>query len=104
MVTTLIARRSQVHQMYLAAHAGPGQPAFTQAVNALTSRLFVAGFDTELAATKAYTLVYQALVGQASTLAYIDTYTLLATGSAIMFVLSFMLRRNQPGAGRVSVE
>src|SRR6202022_1961793 len=32
MVTTLIARRSQVHQMYLVAHAGPGQPVFTQAV------------------------------------------------------------------------
>ena len=104
MVTTLIARRSQVHQMYLVAHAGPGQPVFTQAVAALTSRLFVAGFDAELAGRKAYTLVYQSLVGQASTLAYIDTYAILGVGAAIMFVFSFALRRNQPGAGRVSME
>jgi DHA2 family multidrug resistance protein len=104
MVTTLIARRSQVHQMYLVAHAGPGQPAFTQAVAALTSRLFVAGIDAELAGRKAYSLVYQSLVGQASTLAYIDTYAILGMGAAIMFVLSFALRRNQPGAGRVSME
>jgi len=104
MVTTLIARRSQVHQMYLVAHAGPGQPAFTQAVAALTSRLFVAGFDAELAGRKAYSLVYQSLVGQASTLAYIDTYAILGMGAAIMFVFSFALRRNQPGAGRVSME
>jgi DHA2 family multidrug resistance protein len=104
MVTTLIARRSQVHQMYLVAHAGPGQPVFTQAVAALTSRLFVAGFDAELAGRKAYSLVYQSLVGQASTLAYIDTYAILGMGAAIMFVLSFTLRRNQPGAGRVSME
>jgi DHA2 family multidrug resistance protein len=104
MVTTLIARRSQVHQMYLVAHAGPGQPVFTQAVAALTSRLFVAGFDAELAGRKAYSLVYQSLVGQASTLAYIDTYAILGVGAAIMFVLSFTLRRNQPGAGRVSME
>jgi len=104
MVTTLIARRSQVHQMYLAAHAGPGQPVFSQAVAALTSRLFVAGFDAELAGRKAYSLVYQSLVGQASTLAYIDTYTILGIGAAIMFVFSFALRRNQPGAGRVSME
>jgi MFS transporter, DHA2 family, multidrug resistance protein len=104
MVTTLIARRSQVHQMYLVAHAGPGQPVFSQAVAALTSRLFVAGFDAELAGRKAYSLVYQSLVGQASTLAYIDTYAILGMGAAIMFVLSFTLRRNQPGAGRVSME
>jgi DHA2 family multidrug resistance protein len=104
MVTTLIARRSQVHQMYLVAHAGPGQPVFTQAVAALGSRLYVAGFDAELAGRKAYSLVYQSLVGQASTLAYIDTYALLAAGSAIMFVLSFALRRNQPGASHVSME
>jgi MFS transporter, DHA2 family, multidrug resistance protein len=104
MVTTLIARRSQVHQMYLVAHAGPGQPVFTQAVAALTSRLFVAGFDAELAGRKAYSLVYQSLVGQASTLAYIDTYAILGMGAAIMFVFSFALRRNQPGAGRVSME
>jgi DHA2 family multidrug resistance protein len=104
MVTTLIARRSQVHQMYLVAHAGPGQPVFSQAVAALTSRLFVAGFDAELAGRKAYSLVYQSLVGQASTLAYIDTYAILGVGAAIMFVFSFALRRNQPGAGRVSME
>jgi DHA2 family multidrug resistance protein len=104
MVTTLIARRSQVHQMYLVAHAGPGQPVFTQAVAALTSRLFVAGFDAELAGRKAYSLVYQSLVGQASTLAYVDTYAILGMGAAIMFVFSFALRRNQPGAGRVSME
>ena len=104
MVTTLIARRSQVHQMYLVAHAGPGQPVFTQAVAALASRLYVGGFDPELAGRKAYSLVYQSLVGQASTLAYIDTYAILGVGAAIMFVLSFTLRRNQPGAGRVSME
>jgi DHA2 family multidrug resistance protein len=104
MVTTLIARRSQVHQTYLVAHAGPGQPSFTQAAAALAARLTVSGFDAELAAKKAYTLLYQGLVGQASTLAYLDTYGVLAAGAAIMFLCSFALRRNQPGGGRVAVE
>ena len=104
MVTTLIARRSQVHQNYLVAHAGPGQPVFGQAVAGLAARLTVSGFDAELAGRKAYSLVYQNLVGQASTLAYIDTYALLAGGAAIMFLLSFALRSNQPGGGRVSME
>jgi MFS transporter, DHA2 family, multidrug resistance protein len=104
MVTTLLARRSQVHQNYLVAHAGPGQPVFIQAAAALTSRLTIAGFDAELAARKAYSLVYQSLIGQASTLAYLDTYGLLALGAAIMFLLSFALRRNEVGGGRVVME
>jgi DHA2 family multidrug resistance protein len=104
MVTTLIDRRSQVHQAYLIAHAGPGQPAFVQALPALTARLTTSGFDAELAARKAYGLLYQNLIGQASTLAYIDTYAVLATVAAIMFLLSFALRRNEPGAGRVVAE
>ena len=104
MVTTLLDRRSQVHQNYLVAHAGPGQPVFIQAAAALTSRLTIAGFDAELAARKAYSLVYQSLVGQASTLAYLDTYGLLALGAAIMFLLSFALKRNHLGGGRVVME
>ena len=56
------------------------------------------------AARKAYGLLYQRLIGQASTLAYIDTYAVLAVGAAIMFLLSFALRRNELGGGRVVVE
>jgi DHA2 family multidrug resistance protein len=104
MVTTLLARRSQVHQSYLAAYAGPGQPSFTQATVALATRLTSLGFDSQQAARKAYSLLYQGLIGQASTLAYIDTYSVLAVGAAIMFLVSFALKRNQPGSGRVSLE
>jgi len=39
------------------------------------------------------------LIGEAITLAYIDMYWILAVGAAIMFVLSFALKKNQPGAG-----
>jgi len=104
MVTTLLARRAQVHQTFLVAHAGPGQPAFSQAAVGLTARLTAGGFDAGLAATKASTLLYNALIGQATTLAYIDTYGVLAAGAAIMFLFSFALRKNQPGSGRVAIE
>jgi MFS transporter, DHA2 family, multidrug resistance protein len=36
---------------------------------------------------------------QAATLAYIDTFYVLAVGATIMFVLSFLLKKNEPGAG-----
>jgi len=37
--------------------------------------------------------------GQAQTLAYIDTYKLLAIGAGIMFLLAFIVRKNDPRAG-----
>ena len=99
MVTTLIARRAQFHQVYLVAHVTPGQPTFTQAAKALAARLAVSGLDVSRAASQSYGRVYQALIGQATTLAYIDTFWVLCVGAGIMFLLSFALRRNEPGAG-----
>jgi MFS transporter, DHA2 family, multidrug resistance protein len=99
MVTTLIARRSQFHQVYLAAHVTPGQPPFTQAAEGLAGRLAASGLDASLATSQAYARLYGALISQATTLAYIDTYWVLCIGAAIMFLLSFALKRNKPGAG-----
>jgi DHA2 family multidrug resistance protein len=99
MVTTLIARRAQFHQVYLVAHITPGQPTFNQAAKGLAARLAVAGLDASRASSQAYGRLYQALIGQSTTLAYIDTFWVLSVGAGIMFLLSFALKRNQPGAG-----
>jgi DHA2 family multidrug resistance protein len=99
MVTTLVARRAQSHQVYLVAHVTPGQPTFTLAVKALTARLAVSGLDASRAASQAYGRVYQSLIAQATTMAYIDTYWVLCIGAGIMFLVSFLLKRNEPGAG-----
>ncbi len=104
MVTTLIARRAQVHQVYLVAHVTAGRPTFAGAVAATTARLIASGMDAEHAAKQAYGLVYRTIFVQASTLAYIDTYWVLAIGAAIMFFLSFALKKNQPGGGRVALD
>jgi MFS transporter, DHA2 family, multidrug resistance protein len=99
MVTTLIARRAQFHQVYLVAHVTPGQPTFAQAVKALASHLAASGLDAARATSQAYARLYHLLIGQATTLAYIDTFWVLSIGAGIMFLLSFMLRRNEPGGG-----
>jgi len=99
MVTTLIARRAQVHQVFLAAHTTRGQPAFSIAAQGLATRLSALGINASLATRQSYARLYRALIGEAITLAYIDTYWILAVGAAIMFVLSFALKKNQPGAG-----
>ena len=99
MVTTLIARRSQFHQVNLVANTSPGQPTFMQSVEALAAHLSASGLDAAQATSQAYARVYQEVIGQATTLAYIDTFWVLCVGAAIMFVLSFALKKNHPGAG-----
>jgi len=104
MVTTVIARRAQFHQVFLVANVVPGQRTFADATAALTARLYASGADATGAAKLAYAIIYRTVVIQATTLAYVDTFLLLAVMAAIMFVLSFALRKNDPGARRVVAE
>jgi DHA2 family multidrug resistance protein len=97
MVTTLIARRSQLHQVTLSAHATTFNPRFRQAVAALARRAAGAGRGAAGRAP-AYAALYGALIGQATTLAYIDVFALLAVLAALMFLLTFALKTNRPGA------
>src|SRR5262245_18830331 len=99
MVTTLVARGAQFHQVHLVAHATPGQPGLTQAASALAARLAHAGLEASSAVRHAYALLYRSLIGQATTLAYIDTFWVLTAGAGVMFLLSFGLKKNDPGGG-----
>jgi DHA2 family multidrug resistance protein len=100
LVTTLIARRSQAHQARLIEFTRYGNPSFQNSVNGLAQRLaHVGGMSAPDAQMGAYARIYQTIQKQAGTLAYIDTFMVLSVGSAIMFVLSFMLEKNDPGGG-----
>jgi MFS transporter, DHA2 family, multidrug resistance protein len=99
MVTTLLARHAQTHQVYLTAHTTTAEPAFTAMVSGLTARLTASGAELSQATQQAYGLVYQMVIAQATVLAYVDTFRLLAAGAGIMFLFSFALRKNDPGGG-----
>jgi DHA2 family multidrug resistance protein len=99
MVTTLLARQAQFHQVHLVARTATGEPAFTDMVSGLTARLMALGADASQAAQQAHSLVYRMVIAQATTLAYIDTFRILAVGGGLMCLLSFALRRNDPRGG-----
>ncbi len=103
-VTTLLARRSQFHQEILIDHIRAASPQLQGAAAGLAQQLANAGLDKHTAQLTAYADIYQAVQGQASTSAYIDTFMVLAVGSAIMIFLSFMLRKNDLSGGHVAVE
>lgn len=99
LVTTLIARRSQFHQARLVEHARIDNPNFVNAANGLAQHLATAGVGKHEALSVAYARIYQSLQAQAASLAYIDTFMVLCVGAAIMFFLSFLLKKNDPGGG-----
>ena len=104
MVTTIVARRAQLHQVYLVDNIRPGSVPFTLALHGLTARVAAAGSDATLAAKQAYAILYREVILQATTLAYVDTYMILAVIAMLMFGLSFFLKKNQLGERPAAME
>jgi DHA2 family multidrug resistance protein len=100
-VTTMIARRSQFHNEILSSQISEGATNFQNSVGGLTRRLALSGLSPHDARAKAYGTIYQGLQAQAASLAYVDVFKILAVGSAIMFFLAFLLKKNEPGGGGV---
>jgi MFS transporter, DHA2 family, multidrug resistance protein len=104
MVTTLLARRAQVHQVYLSAHVTPGGTLFQQGSRAFSTHLGDGGADPVLAQKQALGLIYQSVIRQSTLLAYVDTFVVLSVAAALLFFFSFALKKNQLGGGRVVLE
>jgi DHA2 family multidrug resistance protein len=93
-VTTILARRAQVHQVMLASHTSLSNPLFRASAASLAAQLRRAGVGP--AQTQAYSRIYRTMQNQASALSYIDTFWMLGIATGIMFLLSFLLTKNNP--------
>src|SRR5262249_36328657 len=82
LVTTLIARRSQFHQLRLGEKARIDNPNFRNTAQGLTEHFFHSGLSQHDAQATAYARIYQSLQAQAASLAYIDTFMVLCVGAA----------------------
>ena len=103
LVTTLIARRSQLHQARLVEKVRVDNPNFAKLTEGLSRSLASSGLGSHEALGQTYARIYRSLQGQAATLAYVDTFMVLSVGAAIMFCLTFALKKNDPGGGGVHV-
>ena len=103
LVTTLLARRSQYHQSVLVGHATAANGGFNRLITGLTHRFAAMGLSQPDAQARAYARAYRGLQAQAATLSYIDIFLVLSIGAAIMFFLSFLLRKNDPASGGEAV-
>jgi len=98
-VTTMIVRRAQYHQQILVGHLTSDSPAFRSAFQALTAKIAHSGLSYADARNQAIARLYGLVNRQSHTLAYLDTFWVLAALCAILFVLALFLKRNDPGAG-----
>jgi MFS transporter, DHA2 family, multidrug resistance protein len=96
-VVTLLSRFGQQHQNTLVAHANPLSPAYNHTVAALAGALARHGADTALALHQAQAQVYAMILRQASLLAFMDDFRLLAAIFIAIVPLVILMRR--PGHG-----
>jgi DHA2 family multidrug resistance protein len=95
-VTTILARRAQVHQVMLANHTGLTNPLMQNSTGGLAAQLSISGGNPQ-GQVMAYGQLYRVMQSQASVLSYIDTFWLLGITTGIMFLLTFSLKKNNPG-------
>ena len=89
MVTTVLERRALFHQVHLVGRANAFNAGFRNTAEALSARL---GSDQA-----SYGAIYRSILREAQTLAYVDTYWLLAGAGILMLALSSLLKKNELG-------
>ncbi len=104
LVTTVLARRSQFHQGRLMEQARIDNPNFVNTVQGLTKHFANAGLSIHEASATAYASIYRSMQAQAASLSYIDTFKVLGVCAAVMFCVSFFLKKNDLGGGGTIAE
>jgi DHA2 family multidrug resistance protein len=94
-VTTLIARRSQLHQVRLTSHTSSYDPNLGATLDRLSGAFVRAGSSSVEAAKKAMAVVYRQTLAQATTLAYLDAIRILGIATALMIPLLFLTRQTK---------
>ncbi|MCM3874714.1 MAG: hypothetical protein ND895_28810, partial [Pyrinomonadaceae bacterium] len=95
-VTTMLARGAQVHQAAMVSHLTPYDPAFQERLHELAAA-FAARGDPITASQQAYGAIYDTLVGQATMMAYIDNFRLLAFLCLLCVPAALLFRRVKAG-------
>jgi MFS transporter, DHA2 family, multidrug resistance protein len=94
LVTTLLARRAQVHQAMLVAHVTPYDGAAQQYLLTLEQR-FAAAAGSMDGARQALAALYAVVVKQATLLAFIDVFRLLAIVALLCIPFVLLLKKTK---------
>ena len=95
-VTTIVARRAQVHQSLMVGHMTPFDPAFTQGLAAAQHAL-TAGSGSWLAHERALGLMYHSLLQQSNLWAFVENFRLFGVLCLVCVPLVLLFKHVQRG-------
>ena len=102
MLTTFLARQSQIHQTNLVAHATSANPQLQNMLNGSAASMAHAGSGPALALQQAYAQVMGVIEQQAALLSYVNAFWVVAAIVACLVPLPFFLKKPKPGAEAMS--
>jgi DHA2 family multidrug resistance protein len=98
-VVTMLARRAQFHQAVLVSHMTPLDSAYQAMLSGAKQMLLAQGSDPVQAAHQAQGLAYGLLMRQASMLAFLDDFWLMAVATLSMIPFMFLMKKVRPHKG-----
>jgi DHA2 family multidrug resistance protein len=96
-ISTMLTRQAQKHQVFMAAHTTAGSPIFNQMSSGLAQTLAQRGAATPQ--QQSYARIAGLVTGQATTLAYVDIIRVLAVMVILLSPLVMIMRRPPKGGG-----
>ncbi len=106
LMTTLLARRSQQHQVTLTSHVHVWSPEVAERLREWTEHFAAHGADQFTAGRQAMAMLYRETLAQAQILSYADDFwLLLVVYATVLLVIPFMRRvRSEPARARPAEE
>jgi DHA2 family multidrug resistance protein len=96
-VTTLLARRTQFHQVRLVENLNAANPQFQSRLQDMTGVFSGGGSGPGTALQQAYAMMQANVIRQATMLAYIDNFWLLGIVIACLIPCVFLIKKTKPG-------
>jgi DHA2 family multidrug resistance protein len=90
--TTLLARRSQIHQDRLVSHLTATSPAFQHGLHNLTQRFITHGVAPNEASQRALAVINGQMQRQSAMLGYLDTFIVLVIACLVAAALTSLLK------------
>ena len=92
-ISTMLVRRAQVHQNYLAAHVYPGSANYRILDRGFSAMMQNHGYSLAGAASRAMAHTYDMMVQQANVLAYIDTIHALVILTVCLIPIGYLMKK-----------
>jgi DHA2 family multidrug resistance protein len=98
-VTTMLDRRGQFHQTFLASHLSASNPALQARLKALGQMVHSHGGGPPGSSPVPYAIIQGAVARQAAMLSYLDCFWFLGVAILLMVPMVFLIKKSRPGGG-----